>query len=300
MNGSMLLRLGLSVILALGAVVGVRTYLEHQRSLFAGAQATPLNTIVVASRPLRFGQPLRPEDVRTISWPSKELPAGGFRSLEDLLGKDGGKNGEAADLRYAMSAIEIDEPILTAKITGPGQRATLSAALTEGMKAVSIRVNDVLGVAGFVLPGDRVDILLTRNGRNDNDGGQTYVDVLLQGVKVLAIDQTADDRTDKPSVVKTVTFEVTTSEAQQLTLAAIVGTLSLTLRNVASSGIEATEPVTLADLGGGRTAQTMQIEGGGPAGPVAPAIVVPPPPEFVVIGVSRNAKRKEYRVRPLY
>ena len=65
-----------------------------------------------------------------------------------------------------MSAMEKDEPVLASKITGPGQRATLSAALTEGMKAVSIRVNDVLGVAGFVLPGDRVDILLTRVARN--------------------------------------------------------------------------------------------------------------------------------------
>jgi pilus assembly protein CpaB len=278
----------------------VRTYLEHQRSLFAGAQATPLNTIVVASRPLRFGQPLRPEDVRTISWPSKELPAGGFRSLPELLGKDGGK--DADKIRYAMSAIEIDEPILSAKITGPGQRATLSAALTEGMKAVSIRVNDVLGVAGFVLPGDRVDILLTRAFRNERDADESYVDVLLQGVKVLAIDQTADDRTDKPNVVKTITFEVTTSEAQQLTLAATIGTLSLALRNVASSGVESTQPVTLADLGGGRTAQTLKNEG--PSEVVVPTVAVAPPPppqpEWVVIGVSRNAQREEYRVRPLY
>ena len=84
------------------------------------------------------------------------------------------------------------------------------------MKAVSIRVNDVLGVAGFVLPGDRVDIMLTRS---DKAVG-TYTDVLLQGVKVLAIDQTADDRADKPSVARTVTFEVSTQEAQKLTLAA--------------------------------------------------------------------------------
>jgi pilus assembly protein CpaB len=296
MNSSMLLRLGLSIVLAIAAVIGVRSYLAHQRSLLAGAQAMPLNTIVVAGRPLRFGQPLRPEDVKTISWPSKEIPAGGFRSLPELLGKDG----EPGETRYAMSAIEIGEPILSSKITGPGQRATLSAALTEGMKAVSIRVNDVLGVAGFVLPGDRVDVLLMRSGRDASDGEQTYVDVLLQGVRVLAIDQTADDRADKPSVVKTITFEVTTSEAQQLTLAATVGTLSLALRNVASSGVEATEPVTLADLGGGRTAQALKNEGGEPTAEVVPAVAVPSQPDFVVIGVSRNAKREEYRVRPLY
>jgi pilus assembly protein CpaB len=292
MNFGILLRLGLSLVLALVAVIGVRSYLAHQRSLLAGAQATPLNTIIVAARPLRFGSPLRPEDVRSIAWPSKEIPAGGFRALPDLFGKADAP----LDTRYAMSAIEIDEPILSGKITGPGQRATLSATLTEGMKAISIRVNDVLGVAGFVLPGDRVDVLLTRS--SGQDGTESYVDVLLQGVRVLAIDQSADDRADKPSVVKTITFEVTTSEAQQLTLASTVGTLSLALRNVASSGVETTEPVTLADLGGGRMAQALKNEG--PSELVVPAVVVPSEPDYVVIGVSRNAQREEYRVRPLY
>ena len=84
--------------------------------------------------------------------------------------------------------------------------------------------------------------------------------MLLQGVKVLAVDQTADDRTDKPDVVKTMTFEVTTDEAQQLTLATNVGTLSLALRNVASSRTEQTQPVTLADLGGGPMAQALKNE----------------------------------------
>ena len=76
------------------------------------------------------------------------------------------------------------------------------------MKAVSIRVNDVLGVAGFVFPGDRVDVLLTRNIRNANGGEQAFVDVLLQSMKVLAVDQVADESTENPTVVKAVTLEV--------------------------------------------------------------------------------------------
>jgi pilus assembly protein CpaB len=100
-------------------------------------------------------------------------------------------------------------------------------------------VNDVLGVAGFVLPGDRVDVMLTRSN---------VVDVLLQGVKVLAIDQIADQRQDNPSVVRTVTFEVSTLEAQKLVLGGTVGTLSLALRNVASTDIERNERVTINDL----------------------------------------------------
>jgi pilus assembly protein CpaB len=129
------------------------------------------------------------------------------------------------------------------------------------MKAVSIRVNDVLGVAGFVLPGDRVDIMLTRQARNSGTGqNDAFTDVLLQGVKVLAVAQNADDRSDKPSVVKTVTFEVSTVEAQKLTLAATVGSLSLALRNIASADVESVQPINITDLGGGPTAQALQQE----------------------------------------
>ncbi|TPJ36613.1 Flp pilus assembly protein CpaB [Mesorhizobium sp. B2-6-5] len=328
MKSSTIISLLVSVALALLAVFGVRSYLATQRDILAQqaglAEPASGDTILVATRALRFGEPIKQEDVRALAWPTGELPAGAFRKPEDLLGTDG-------TLRYVMSAMEKDEPVLASKITGAGQRATLSAALTEGMKAVSIRVNDVLGVAGFVLPGDRVDILLTRVVHEEAKSDQTFVDVLLQGVKVLAADQTADDRTDKPSVVKTVTFEVTTTEAQKLTLAANVGTLSLALRNVASSGVEQTQPVTLADLGGGPIAQTLKNDGadqnrltdleklvrnvGDTLGtrlgamedklkqkPVIvekPVLVAAPKPDFVVIGVSRDMKREEYRVPPL-
>ncbi|MER8745986.1 Flp pilus assembly protein CpaB [Mesorhizobium sp. M1004] len=328
MKSSTIMSLLVSVALALLAVLGVRSYLAAQRDLLAQraglAEPASENTILVATRALRFGEAVKAEDVRALAWPTGELPAGAFRKPEDLLGKDG-------ELRYVMSAMEKDEPVLASKITGAGQRATLSAALGEGMKAVSIRVNDVLGVAGFVLPGDRVDIMLTRVVKDDSGADQTFVDVLLQGVKVLAADQTADDRTDKPSVVKTVTFEVTTTEAQKLTLAANVGTLSLALRNVASSGVEQTQPVTLADLGGGPVAQTLKNDGAEenrltdleklvrkvgdtlgtrlgamedklkqkPAIVEKPVLVAAPKPDFVVIGVSRNTKREEYRVRVL-
>ena len=94
--------------------------------------------------------------------------------------------------------------MLSSKITGPGQRATLSAMLSDGMKAVTIRVNDVEGVAGFVLPGERVDVVLTRTGEKNN----AVNDVVLQNVRVLAVDQLADQRADKPAVVQAVTLEV--------------------------------------------------------------------------------------------
>src|SRR5439155_21060636 len=153
-----------------------------------------------------------------IAWPEDAVPAGAFTKIEDLLNSNG--------RRIVLTAIEANEPVLAAKITGPGQRATLSAALADGMKAVTVRVNDVEGVAGFVLPGDRVDVTLTRQ----NDKNAATSDVVLQNTKVLAIDQIADDRTDKPSIVKAVTLEVDTAAAQKLSLAASIGTLSLMLR----------------------------------------------------------------------
>jgi pilus assembly protein CpaB len=113
------------------------------------------------------------------------------------------------------------------------------------MKAVTVRVNDVEGVGGFVLPGDHVDVLMTRQPEK----GSGNNDVVLQNVKVLAIDQLADDSADKPSVVKAVTLEVDTVSAQKLSLAASLGSLSLVLRKAGEAEIEGTRRVTQADLG---------------------------------------------------
>ncbi len=248
MRSSTLTSLAIAISLAGVAVFATRSYLSDQQARLAAAIApkkTDERTLVVAAKPMRFGDRVMPESLKTIPWPSAERPDGSFQSIEAVIGDE-------TKPRYAMEAIDPGEPVLTSKITGAGERATLSAALDKGMKAISIRVNDVLGVAGFVRPSDRVDVLLTRVIRNQqNNSERTYVDVLLQGVKVLAVDQTADERKDEPSVVKTVTFEVTTDEAQRLTLGANIGTLSLALRNIASSDVEQTRPITIADLGGG-------------------------------------------------
>jgi pilus assembly protein CpaB len=109
---------------------------------------------------------------------------------------------------------------------------------------VTIRVNDVEGVAGFVLPGDRVDVVLTRQ----QDKTAAAADVVLQNVKVLAVDQLADERTDKPSVVKAVTLEVEVIAAQKLALASTVGTLSLALRKAGEATPTSTRRITLSDL----------------------------------------------------
>ena len=164
------------------------------------------------------------------------MPAGAFAKINDVL--HGGR-------RVVLTAIEANEPVLALKITGAGQRATLSALVKPGMKAVTIRVNDVEGVGGFVLPGDRVDVVLTRQ----IDKGSATTEVVLQNTRVLAVDQTADERAAKAAVAKSVTLEVDTVEAQKVWLASSVGSLSLLLRKAGETAEVKTRKITLNDLG---------------------------------------------------
>ena len=144
-----------------------------------------------------------------------------------------------------LAAIEPNEPVLALKITGAGQRATLSALVRPGMKAVTIRVNDVDGVGGFVMPGDHVDVVLTRQ----IEKGSATAEIVLQNTRVLAVDQTADERAQKAAIAKSVTLEVDTVEAQKVWLAASVGSLSLLLRNAGETAQGKTRKITLKDLG---------------------------------------------------
>ena len=142
-----------ALVLAVFAGLLSQTWLEQQRRI--GQPKTiekpvATNKIVVATQPLRFGHDLAAANLKEIDWPAGNIPSGAFPSISEIL-----KPGER---RVVLSAIEVNEPILKWKITGPGQRASLSSLIDPGLKAVTIRVNDVFGVAGFVLPGDRVDV----------------------------------------------------------------------------------------------------------------------------------------------
>jgi pilus assembly protein CpaB len=288
----------LAVMLAGAAGFLAQQWLEQQRRMGAPVvmNAAPQSTIVVAARPLRFGSELTQVNLREMEWPSGGLPAGAFARVADLL-KEG-------DRRLALAPIEPNEPVLAAKITGPGQRATLSSLISPGMKAITIRVNDVNGVAGFVLPGDRIDVMLTRK---TSDAAQTQLgtEVLLQDVRVLGIDQLADERADKARVVRAVTVEVTIEDAQRVVLASSVGSLSLALRAAGASGRDATGRVTPADLSGERSPPVVMEPPVSPPAEAASAPVVQPPPvvqervqrkETVPFGVTRSVKRFEYSV----
>src|SRR6187455_494941 len=179
--------------------------------------AAPMGTMVVAAAPLTFGTVLTRENTAEISWSAGRLPEGAYATKEALL-KDG--------KRAVLAPVARDEPILKNKITGPGQRASLSALLDEGKRAVTVRVDDVRGVAGFVLPGDRVDVVLIRTLPRPSGPPESVSDVLLQHVKVLAIDQLLNERQEAPTVAKAVTLEVETDQAQKVLLATNIGKLS--------------------------------------------------------------------------
>ena len=268
MRTSTFVMIGFAVLFGLLAVFLAQIWLNNQaderlKSIDAQRKAAPpARTIVVAGKPLRFGDELNSAALREMPWPENALPAGAFGKIADLTS---GK-------RVVLMPIDTNEAVLASKITGPGQRATLSAMLSDGMKAVTIRVNDVEGVAGFVLPGERVDVVLTRTGEKNN----AVNDVVLQNVRVLAVDQLADQRADKPAVVKAVTLEVDPTDGQKIALAATVGTLSLLLRKAGDVVSADTRRVTTRDL---MTAPAQESH-------------------FVTIGVMRPSKgeRVEYTV----
>jgi len=231
--------IGFAVVFGLLAVFIAQVWLNNQANMRAKVEpARPLasQTVVVAKQALRFGTELNASMLQEVPWPSDALPAGAFGKIQDIM--SGGR-------RVVLAAIEANEPVLALKITGPGQRATLSALVRPGMKAVTIRVNDVEGVGGFVLPGDHVDIVLTRS----IEKGSATTEVVLQNKKVLAVDQTADDRANKATVAKSVTLEVDTVDAQKLWLASSVGSLSLLLRKAGETAEVRTRKITLQDLG---------------------------------------------------
>ena len=242
MRVSTIVMIAFAVVFGLLAVFVAQSWLNNQaeqrmKTLEAQNKTKPTvtKTIVVASKALRFGQELTAQNLREVGWPEDALPTGSFSKITDIL---------SAGKRVVLTAIETNEPVLNTKITGAGQRATLSSLLRDGLKAVTVRVNDVDGVAGFVLPGDRVDVQLTRQ----TDKGSATTDVVLQNARVLAIDQIADERADKPSVAKAVTLEVDTVGAQKISLAASVGNISLMLRKAGEGNSDYTRRVTISDL----------------------------------------------------
>src|SRR6185437_13689812 len=265
MRGNNLLILGIAIILGVIAAILARNWLvSHERSNQAS-----VGTIVVAAKSLPFGTQLRVDNTIEIPWSSAVLPEGAFPTKEALL-KDG--------QRMTLALIARNEAILRSKVTAPNQPATLSSVLAPGKRAVTVRVDDVRGVAGFIQPGDLVDVVLIRTAA-ESRSDESYSEVIMQSAKVLAIDQITGERTEQPTIAKAVTLEVGIEEAQRILLATNIGRLSLILRQPAEANAAPVHRVTDQDLGGGpplrRTAVQQPLV---PHIERLPAPVAPPPP----------------------
>lgn len=231
MKSKGLVFLFVAVLAGLAAVVLGTKWLQQR--------ATPVeNRIAVAAVELQLGGQITPDAIRLVEWPSGSVPTGAFTDVAALDG------------RVAITSILPGEPVLESRLAPVGTKGGLSAVVPQGKRAITVRVNDVIGVAGFALPGNYVDIMVnTENtGANRNNEDQMISKIVLERILVLAVAQEANRDETKPKVVNAVTLEVTPEQAERLDLARSVGNLSLVLRNQVDSDPTDTAGITKAKL----------------------------------------------------
>jgi pilus assembly protein CpaB len=269
--------LGLATVVAL--LLSVYVYHAFQRVSAVAPAKT--QQIVVAAAPMDIGTRLDADHIRLIPWPGDSLPTGMLSSVDAAAG------------RALISAVVANELILDSKLAPREAGAGLSATIPRGMRAVSVAVNDVIGVAGFVGPGTSVDVLVTGQIPGLTQGGSQYVTrTILENIRVLAAGQKIEqDRDGKPQNVPVVTLLVTPQDAATLAMASTQGKIQLALRNTIDVGKSATTPAPVL--------QAALFSAGAP--PPAPAksgprvvqkpVVAPPPYAVeIIIGGKREIK----------
>ena len=196
--------------------------------------------IAVANADIELGGRISPEMIRMADWPDGSVPTGAFADAAKLEG------------RVVLVSLQRGEPLTEGRLAPIGTKGGLSAVVPEGKRAMTVRVNDVVGVAGFALPGTYVDVMVNtqdeRGQRGDRD--HSISKIVLERILVLAVAQEADRDSTKPKVVNAVTLELTPKDAEMLDLARSVGTLSLVLRNQ-------TDPKATAQGGGATKAELL-------------------------------------------
>jgi pilus assembly protein CpaB len=224
---------GLVLVVGVGlasfAVYMAKDYIGAYQAELARERATreqivPTVEVVVINRQVAYGEQITPEDVRAVKWPETAIPEGAFVGI-DAVFPDGEK-----ELRTALRTMEKDEALLAIKVTEPGEDAGVSSRLTRGMRAFAIRVDVASGVSGFLRPGDRVDVYWSgRLPTASNEGEQEVTQLIQSGVRLIAVDQTADGDRRDPTIARTVTVEATPLQVAALAQAQSTGSLSLSL-----------------------------------------------------------------------
>jgi len=282
--------LGVSLVFAL-----VVSSIFYQMSARAGGEKksgpSDQQDVVVAAKPLPVGVTVKPDDIKLVKMPVANFPKGAFTKPEEVID------------RPVISNVLLDEPILEGRLAARGSGLGLSPIIPVGMRAVSVRVNEVVGVAGFVLPGMHVDVLVT--GHSQKEGGSTMTTTALQDITVLTAGQTLQsDPSGQAINAPVVTLLVTPDQAEILTLAGNESRIQLVLRNASDKSIAMTSGRKLGELyrlrpGKGTTGVRLEDEEsqGDEAhkakprprpvviaqAPPPPAVVPPPVPDQVIV-----------------
>ena len=279
----------LLLAMTVGAIFAFSTYRYVQATPERGvsAKTTP---VVVAASSLDLGAAIRAEDLRTINWPSEAVPTGTFNNPQELVG------------RGLIQPVSQNEPLMTSKLAPVGAGAGLPPMIPDGMRAVSVRVNDVIGVAGYVLPGSKVDVLVTVSPTNQSTDMTSKV--ILNNVTVLTAGTRIErdvEKDNKPVSVSVVTLLVDPLQSEALTLASTEGKIQLALRNPLDKTMPPTPGIRPAILLGQSSAPRAAVAVGRVASrtpaPAAAAPVVAAPEPLPTIEIIRGDKRAHEVVR---
>ncbi len=219
----------LSLLVGLGAAAMAAAWVQQK-----GNAAT--QQVAVAATDIELGSRLNTQMVKLVPWPAGHVPEGSFA------------NDDALADRVVKTSVLRGEAILESKLAPVGTKGGLSAVIKEGDRAMTVRVNDVVGVAGFALPGNYVDVVVSTQQDGTGRENKQISKIVLEHILVLAVAQEANRDETKPKVVNAVTLEVTPAEAEKLDLARSVGSLSLVLRNQIDNRAVATAGITKRQL----------------------------------------------------
>lgn len=229
----------LGIAVAAASIYASQGLLNVEPATASAERTTPaLVSVVVAGQDIDYGEAIQAQKLTTIQWPAEAVPAGVFTDFSRLIAEEGNEP------RRAKRAMVKGELVLVSKISDFGEKVTIVQTLQPGNRAMAISVNATTSVGGFVTPGDYVDVVLTSQ---DSKGLRAVT--ILQKIRVIGVDQQADELNEAAQIARTVTVEVTPREGQTLALAQRAGTLSLTLRNVFEGDQDAPlESIRLSDI----------------------------------------------------
>lgn len=227
----------LGVTVAGGSALATREYFNLQAANAAVEKGDGLTSVVVAATDIPYGQPILPQSLQIIQWPREAMPVGTFTTLAEVVPASG------EPPRRATRAMAQGDLVLASKVSAFGEKVTIVQSLGTNARAMAIKVDAETAVGGFVTPGDTVDILLTQ-GRDADLRAVT----ILQNIRVVGVDQQADENSDQPEIARTVTVEVSPAQGQVLALAQKAGTLSLSLRTLDGVRDEPMQSTRLSDI----------------------------------------------------